>query len=172
MTRSLTAPMSLFLALSFLATGCTGVSRNAGSPCRNRGDIIVVDTTHNRMWLCQTDTPVQEFGVAIGFGGRDKREAGDKRTPIGEYPLGTPRASGEGFHRFIPVEYPTENQREQGFTGGDIGIHGPPRGWRWLGSLTTWANWTRGCIAVGTDSEIEAIEHWVNEQHVKKVLIK
>lgn len=78
MIRSLTVPTSLFIVFSCFASGCAGVSKDAGPSCRNHGNIIFVDTTHNRMWLCQTGSPVQEFGVALGFGGRDKREAGDE----------------------------------------------------------------------------------------------
>lgn len=67
--------------------------------------------------------------------------------------------------------YPTDEQRRHGFTGGDIGIHGPKRGFRWLGSWTRLSDWTRGCIAVGTDDAIQKLVAWVREHHATRIHI-
>ncbi len=59
-----------------------------------------------------------------------------------------------------------------GDTGGAIGIHGPGRRFRWLGSLSTLSDWTAGCIAVGSDAEIDEISSWVNRHQVRSVTIR
>ena len=173
MIRTITAPMTfLIIIISFLAISCTGIPKQSELSCDGQENIVRIDTERHRLLLCQSGNSVREFSVAIGRGGRDKQKNKDNRTPLGKYDLDFPRPSTDGFYLFIPVGYPTTSQREQGFTGGDIGIHGPPREWKWLGSMTTWKDWTRGCIAVGTDTEIEDIAKWVNEFRVKKVSIQ
>jgi L,D-transpeptidase catalytic domain len=71
----------------------------------------------------------------------------------------------------VPVGYPTEAQQRAGFSGGAIGIHGPPRGFetamRLLALVET--EWTAGCIAVATDDEIERIVAWIHQRRVKGV---
>lgn len=111
------------------------------------------------------------FPVALGRGGLDKKREGDGRTPKGAYPLGAPRPSAR-FHRFVPVGYPTPEQRAQGLTGGDIGIHGPHAAFRPLGSLTTWVDWTEGCIAVGSRSEIEEVAAWVEAARPRAIAVE
>lgn len=164
--------ISLGLAISLVSIfiGCAGLSKTSEGSCADLGTAILVDTSGKHLQLCQSGASIREFDIAIGRGGRDKHSQGDNRTPLGGYALGTPRGSDD-FHLFIHVGYPTTSQRAQGYTGGDIGIHGPSRDWKWLGGLTTWHNWTKGCIAVGTDGEIEIIEKWVTDNRVKKVVL-
>ena len=107
--------------------------------------------------------------VALGSGGLDKRWEGDGKVPLGAYPLGAPRTS-KAFHRFIPVGYPTPSQRRQGFSGGAIGIHGPSRAHN--GPLSTGMDWTLGCIAVGTDDEIDRVARWVKESKARRIIIE
>jgi murein L,D-transpeptidase YafK len=76
------------------------------------------------------------------------------------YPLGAPRASAR-YRTFIPVGYPTPQQRRQGLTGSAVGIHGPARQLRWLGSINTFLDWTAGCVVVGSDAEMDRIAAWV-----------
>ena len=53
-------------------------------------------------------------------------EQGDRKTPLGSYPLGKPRLS-EQFGIFISIGYPTlEQRRNEKNPGGAVGIHGPP----------------------------------------------
>ena len=78
------------------------------------------------MWLCQENKPVGEYKVALGKGGINKIKQGDNKTPLGEYTLGIPRPSSR-FGTFIPIGYPTQEQISKGYTGGDIGVHGPYR---------------------------------------------
>lgn len=143
----------------------------APEPCKGQKNAIVVDTGQHRLLICQEDKKIGEFSVAIGRGGIDKRKQGDKKTPLGEYSLGAPRPSSQ-FGIFIPVGYPTLEQMTKGFTGGDVGVHGPSRIFKWLGRFNTWIDWTQGCIAVGTDKEISEIAQWVREQHGNMIVIK
>jgi murein L,D-transpeptidase YafK len=82
-----------------------------------------------------------------------------------------PRASTR-FRTFIPVGYPTAEQRENGYMGSAIGIHGPDRRFRWLGRLTSWFDWTAGCIAVGKDEEIGSVAQWVKDKRVTRISIE
>ncbi len=103
--------------------------------------------------------------------GVGKRCVGDKKTPLGEYELGQPKQSGK-FRFFIPIKYPNAEQSSKGYTGGNIGIHGPHRGSPWLGKDSAKVDWTHGCIAVGTDEDIIEVAQWVQDQGVKKVIIR
>jgi murein L,D-transpeptidase YafK len=122
------------------------------------------------MRLCRAGTADHTFTVALGTRGVGKQREGDNRTPLGRYGLGPPRAS-KNFHIFVPVGYPTAEQARMGFTGGAIGIHGPPRGYGSLAELAMLVSqdWTAGCIAVATDTEIDIVAAWVRDQEVKNV---
>ena len=122
------------------------------------------------MHLCAAGKIERSFAVALGTRGVGKQHAGDNRTPLGRYGLGPPRAS-KNFHIFVPVGYPTLAQARMGFTGGAIGIHGPPRGYSTLAQLAMLVSqdWTAGCIAVATDDDIEAVATWLRKQEVTNV---
>jgi murein L,D-transpeptidase YafK len=126
---------------------------------------IVVDTAVHQLSLCERGARKRSFSIALGRNGTGKRSAGDRKTPLGTYALGTPRPS-DRFGIFIPVGYPTAEQARRGLSGGEIGVHGPRRNLRWLGRLHNLFDWTRGCIAVASDSEIAEIADWVAGLHV------
>jgi murein L,D-transpeptidase YafK len=161
------APFLVFF-IYFIDFACDAA---ALEPCKGHTSAVVVDTAQHRLWLCQEEKKFGEFKVAIGRGGIDKRKQGDKKTPLGEYSLGTPRPSNR-FGIFIPVGYPTPNQEAKGFTGSAVGVHGPSRILKGLGRLSTWIDWTEGCIAVGTDKEISEISQSVKELNVDRIIIK
>jgi murein L,D-transpeptidase YafK len=158
----------LVLAATMVAP-CLGAATSSDL-CRDKGLSVLVGTQRHRLWLCEDGAPVNEYAVALGRGGTGKREEGDRKTPLGSYPLGTPRESAR-FHTFIPIGYPTEEQREQGLTGSNLGIHGPDRKLRWLGRAGSWLDWTLGCIAVGSDAAIEEIAAWVRLKQPAKIEI-
>jgi len=145
-------------------------SSSSSSPCDPGETAVVIDTRAHRMYLCAAGTIDRTFAVALGMRGVGKQRQGDLRTPLGRYGLGPPRAS-QGFHIFVPVQYPTPAQARMGFTGSAIGIHGPPRGWTNLVQLASLVaqDWTAGCIAVTTDADIEAVAAWVRKRQVKEV---
>jgi murein L,D-transpeptidase YafK len=124
---------------------------------------VAVATREHALWLCQEGRPVARFRVALGRGGVDKREKGDARTPVGVYSLGEPRPSRR-FGTFIPIGYPTPEQAARGFSGSDVGIHGPDRRKGWLRRATRWIDWTLGCIATATDDDLARVAAFVQER--------
>jgi len=133
----------------------------AVNPCLNKGTVILAHTYMHRLHLCEEGRLVSSHPIAIGRKGINKRSEGDYKTPVGVYPLAAPRES-DRYGMFIPVGYPTAEQRRQGYTGGAIGIHGPYfRFFQLWGFFNILFDWTQGCLAVGTDSEIARISDWV-----------
>ncbi|MBK8011193.1 MAG: L,D-transpeptidase family protein [Deltaproteobacteria bacterium] len=123
---------------------------------------VVVEISSRRLHLCQDGLSDVSYPVNLGQGGSGKTKQGDQKTPLGRYALGAPRKSFSGFTWFVPVGYPTRQQRAAGYTGGSIGIHGPPD---WLPetvvNLAFSTPWTDGCIMVRTKREIEEIRAWL-----------
>jgi murein L,D-transpeptidase YafK len=160
-------PFPAQLALVLLVASA---APSSSSPCGPNETSVVVDTRAHQLHLCRAGKIDGTFAVALGTRGAGKQREGDSRTPLGRYALGPPRASQQ-FHIFVPVHYPTPAQSRLGFTGGAIGIHGPPRGYATLAQLAMLVSrdWTAGCIAVATDEEIDAVAAWVRKQEVKDV---
>ena len=163
--------VSILLLLGFVTLAGISLSQEEPISCREPGTYLFVDTSTKKLSLCNNLKSLKTFSVALGQNGVDKYVEGDKKTPIGSYSLSSPRSS-ERFGLFIPVEYPTEEQRKEGRTGGEIGVHGPPRYAKWLGDLTTWVNWTKGCIAVGSDAAIREVAEWVQNEGVTRIVIR
>lgn len=141
------------------------------SPCHSRGTSLVVRSAEHRLYQCEAGREVKSFLVSLGKGGTDKRRRGDNKTPLGSYPLGDPRPSKK-FGTFIALGYPTAEQSRKGYTGGDIGIHGPARGFGWAGRLNVSVDWTQGCIALASDTEILQLASWVRRKQPKLVHIE
>jgi hypothetical protein len=139
-------------------------------PCPPTGTLVQVDTGARVLCLCRQGRVEGRFRTALGRGGVSKRTEGDEKTPLGRYSL-APAISSSRFHLFIPVGYPTADQRARGYSGGAIGIHGPHLAFLWLGHATTWANWTQGCIAVGTRGQVEQIAGWVRESGAAEIVL-
>lgn len=127
-------------------------------PCTGEAAALIVQ--EHRLVVCDAGRPGAAYAVALGRGGAGKRRSGDGKTPSGRYPLGAPRPSAE-YGTFIPVGYPTAAQRAQGFSGGDIGVHGPRRNMRFLHGLNAAVDWTRGCIALTSDEAVAELARWV-----------
>jgi murein L,D-transpeptidase YafK len=154
----------VFVVFSFVVVAAVpGVALGNPGPCSSSEPQVVVATNDHVLWLCENGRPTASYRVALGRGGTDKRVQGDNKTPLGIYPLGAPRPSAR-FGTFIPVEYPTPEQRRQGFTGTDVGIHGPDRRFRWAGRMNAWFDWTAGCIALATDEDLQSVAAWVQKR--------
>ncbi len=131
---------------------------------------INVNTTQRVLNICKDGTVIKAFKVALGYKGVGKKQAGDNKTPVGLYRLAYPRKSSQ-FKVFIPILYPTSKQLAAGYTGRDVGIHGPTQslsGFNWFNHLPYS---TRGCIAVGKNNYIEYVANWVKANPGTKVLI-
>ncbi len=131
--------------------------------CPEKGDAVAVFTTKRELWLCVDGKEAARYEVALGQAGPGKRKQGDRRTPVGTYSLGPPRPSSK-YGTFIPIAYPTAEQAAHGQTGGAVGIHGPPRKLPEPGYPTTAFDWTLGCVATGSDADVEAIAAFVRSR--------
>lgn len=131
---------------------------------------INVHTTKQILNICKNGTVIKTFNVALGYKGVGKKQAGDNKTPIGLYGLAHPRKSTQ-FKIFIPILYPTSKQLVAGYTGRDVGIHGPTQSSSWFSWLNNLPFSTRGCIAVGKNSHIDYVAHWLKTNPGAKVLI-
>ncbi|KTD29395.1 MULTISPECIES: L,D-transpeptidase family protein [Legionella] len=131
---------------------------------------INVHTSERVLTICKHGTVIKSFKVALGYRGVGKKRAGDNKTPIGLYRLAYPRKSTQ-FKVFIPILYPTSQQLAAGYTGRDVGIHGPAQSshlFTWLNNLPSA---TRGCIAVGKNNYIEYVANWVKANPGTQILI-
>lgn len=129
-----------------------------------------VHTAKRVLAICQQGQVVKTFKVAIGYKGVGKKRQGDNKTPIGLYRLAYPRKSTQ-FKVFIPIQYPTSKQVAAGYTGRDVGLHGPTQTGTAFGWLSHLPSATRGCIAVGKNNYIEYVANWVKANPGTKVLI-
>lgn len=161
--RALSLTIAAILACSQASSGS-----EPNADCLHLRNAIVVNTMARRLSLCREERAEQTFSVSLGKGGVGKSKEGDNRTPLGSFTLDSPRPSGE-FVLFIPVGYPTPKQRQAGFTGGSVGIHGPKKQWAWLWRLTNRRDWTGGCIAVNREEDIREIAAWISRYHTPRV---
>jgi murein L,D-transpeptidase YafK len=148
-----------------------GAAKTAKVSCHGQASVVVVDTSEHALALCENGRQVESFGVRLGRHGTGKRREGDGKTPIGTYAFGDPVPSA-AYGTFIPVGYPTEQQRRDGFTGSAIGVHGPGRGVRWLGSWVNLLDMTDGCVGIATDAEMQRIGDFVRSRKVHRILIE
>jgi len=128
--------------------------------CQKMGTSLVYDSKAQTLYVCQSSVVRRAYQIAMGSNGVGKTTEGDRKTPVGQYALGRPRVSEE-FGIFIPIAYPTAAQRAKGYTGGDVGIHGPKRAFVCAGFLNVSINWTAGCLAVATDDQILELAKWM-----------
>ncbi|HTZ82952.1 MAG TPA: L,D-transpeptidase family protein, partial [Candidatus Acidoferrales bacterium] len=82
------------------------------------------------------------------------------KTPEGTYILDS-RNPHSQFYKSIHISYPNAQDRaaarKKGVSaGGDVFIHGLPKGYGWIGAGHRVHDWTDGCIAV-TDQEMNEI---------------
>lgn len=131
---------------------------------------INVHTTKRILNICKHGIVIRAFKVALGYKGVGKKQAGDNKTPIGLYGLAHPRKSNQ-FKVFIPILYPTTKQLAAGYTGRDVGIHGPTQSSSWFPWLNNLPSSTRGCIAVGKNNYIEYVANWVQTNPGTRILI-
>ncbi len=137
-----------------------------------RGRLVLALTKNQALLLCDSDRMHRAYQLRIGRNGVGKMREGDLKTPLGRYGLGVPRSS-ETYHIFIPIAYPTPDQRAQGFTGFAVGLHGPAKDPReMLSAKGKVGNWTRGCLAVDTREEIEFIAQWLKSPVQTDIVIE
>ena len=146
-------------SIAFIATAwfwaAPAIARE--NPCTTSGHYIVVVTSAHQLFLCEQSTIVESFPVSLGKAGVGNHANGANRTPLGAFKFSPPRPS-KRFGIFIAfIE--------------DWGIHGPARAFRWAGKLNTSVDWTLGCIATGSDPEIQQIADWIRQNRVRRIFI-
>jgi len=149
---------------------CAGDAQ-AETSCRSQDARIVVELEAHLLVLCDRGKAVETFGVRLGHAGVGKSRAGDDKTPVGTYPLGRPRASKQ-YGIFIPIGYPTAEQRKKGYTGGSIGVHGPDRRAKWLGRWVNTFDSTNGCVGLAKDEEMKRIAKWVRTTKARTIELR
>lgn len=157
-------------SILFVFTVCFSATLFAKTVTCPLSNGINVDTAKRVLNICKQGTVVKAFKVAIGFKGVGKKKRGDNKTPVGLYGLASPRKSTQ-FKVFIPILYPTSRQLASGYTGQDVGLHGPTQSSNGLSWLNNLPSATHGCIAVGKNNYIEYVANWVKANPGTKVLI-
>jgi murein L,D-transpeptidase YafK len=116
-------------------------------------ELVLVYKSRQTMLLLKGNEVVRSYKVALGRNPRGrKQEAGDCRTPEGSYIIDR-HTKGSRFYRALHISYPSREDlaaaRNHGRSaGGEIMIHGLPKGFEDLAGLHFKRNWTKGCIAV------------------------
>ncbi|MBI5617278.1 MAG: L,D-transpeptidase family protein [Gammaproteobacteria bacterium] len=149
---------------------------------------IEIHKNDQLLLLKRGEAIAKRYHVALGSGGRgDKRESGDKRTPLGVYHV-TEMVDNSPFHLFMRLDYPNVKDAYFGLKnklisrvdfdrivsarkagtlppqntrlGGAIGIHGLPADDSDTLIIHRHANWTKGCIAL-TNPEVNELRNLV-----------
>jgi len=126
-----------------------------------QADRVVIVKSERTMTLLRLGKVLKTYKVALGHQPRGRKvQAGDNRTPEGEYTIDLRNAHSQ-FHLSLRISYPNPADRERAKKlgvdpGGAIMIHGLPAAYAWLGPAHRQTDWTLGCIAV-TNPEIEEI---------------
>jgi L,D-transpeptidase catalytic domain len=159
------------LALSAVV-GCAAPASSQTGPCSHDGNYVHIDLEAHRASLCEGRSTEASYAVSLGSEPGPKTREGDHRSPHGAYPLAAPRRSRQ-FRWFVPIGYPTPAQRAQGYTGSAVGLHGPPR---WVARAgvavppsVLGMDWTDGCVAVGSDADIDAIVEWLQRREARRI---
>ena len=135
-----------------------------------QADKVVVLKSKRQLMLMSSGQIVKTYRISLGrnpIGTKTSR--GDGKTPEGTYIIDKHKADSQ-FFRALHISYPnsTDLARARQFgvdPGGDIMIHGRPRGSWWQ---KRGPDWTAGCIAV-TNEDIREIWHAVADGTVIEI---
>lgn len=123
--------------------------------------LVIVYKNQKVMQLLSGNEVIRSYQVALGRNplGR-KQKAGDCRTPEGTYIIDCHKKDSK-FYKALHISYPNKQDlavaRNHGQApGGDIMIHGLPKGFEDLADFHYRKNWTKGCIAVN-NTEMDEI---------------
>ncbi len=124
-------------------------------------DRVVVLKKERTLQLLSQGKVIKTYKVALGgdpVGAKTRQ--GDHKTPEGVYVLDSRNVHSQ-FYKSIHISYPSARDRaaarKNGVSpGGDVFVHGLPKGYGWVGAGHRAKDWTDGCIAV-TDQEIDEI---------------
>ncbi len=124
-------------------------------------DRVVVLKRERTLQLLSQGKVIKTYTVALGGDPvGPKARQGDHKTPEGVYVLDSRNVHSQ-FYKSIHISYPSARDRAaaraRGVSpGGDVFVHGLPKGYGWVGASHRLKDWTDGCIAV-TNEEIDEI---------------
>ena len=122
---------------------------------------VVVYKSRQIMQLLAGNEVVRSYQVALGRSPLGAKErAGDNRTPEGAYVIDWHKKESK-FYKSLHISYPNSRDlasaKNRGLSpGGNIMIHGLPKGFEDLVDFHYTRNWTKGCIAVN-NAEMDEI---------------
>jgi murein L,D-transpeptidase YafK len=114
---------------------------------------IVIEKSRRKLQLVRADSVVREFDIALGGNPiGPKEQAGDSRTPEGEYVIDFKNLYSD-YYLSVRLSYPNPTdvaraRQRRVDPGGNIMIHGMPNGSVWPYQGYAGRDWTDGCIAV------------------------
>lgn len=126
-----------------------------------QADRVVVIKHDRILELYRSGKLIKSYKVALGGNPvGPKTQQGDHKTPEGNYVLDRRNPQSQ-FYKSIHISYPNARDRDKARAngispGGDVFVHGLPRGYGWIGSRHRMKDWTDGCVAV-TNEEIDEI---------------
>ena len=137
-------------------------------------DRVVVLKKDRTLQLMSHGKVIKTYRVALGgdpVGAKTRQ--GDHKTPEGLYVLDSRNVHSQ-FYKSIHISYPSARDRaaarQKGVSpGGDVFVHGLPKGYGWVGEAHRAKDWTDGCIAV-TNQEIDEI--WLAVADGTQIAIK
>jgi len=122
---------------------------------------IIVYKSIRKLELWSVGSMIRTYHIALGQNPEGhKLFEGDGRTPEGEYFIDDKNPKSK-FYLNLGISYPNDEDRRNAYQtgkepGGDIKIHGLPKGYGWIGKFHKFKDWTAGCIAV-SNKEIREI---------------
>ena len=138
-----------------LAIGRSLIEKACDFTLETEQHALVVDKSAYTIAVYKAGAIVASYPVELGQDPvNPKKRQGDGRTPEGMYRIAWRRDIGQTtFHRALLLDYPNESDKDQGYTGSLVEIHGHGAGLRpGKGGY----NWTDGCIALSND-DIDAL---------------
>jgi len=140
---------------------CSLATAQSGAEPALHADRVLVCKKDRTLALTRDGKILKTYKVALGgepVGAKARQ--GDHKTPEGIYVLDFRNAHSQ-FYKSIHISYPNAHDREQArqmgvSPGGDVFVHGLPRGYGFVGAAHRLHDWTDGCIAV-TNAEMDEI---------------
>jgi murein L,D-transpeptidase YafK len=153
-----------FLTLLVVSALCGQSLAQLSKPALQADRVLVLKKEHTLQLLSQGNV-IKTYKVALGGDPvGPKMRQGDHKTPEGVYVLDFRNAHSQ-FYKSIHISYPSERDRAAArklgaSPGGDVFVHGLPKGYGYVGAAHRLRDWTDGCVAV-TNEEIDEIWHSV-----------
>lgn len=129
---------------------------------QKNSNAIIINKSDCALYIVQRGKVKYKYPVELGPNPYDdKKVEGDGCTPEGMYKVDKKLSVGQtDFYKAFLLDYPNQEDKKRGKTGGMIEIHGEGSGWS---ANDGGANWTFGCIAL-SDEHIDEIFEDINKE--------